>query len=70
MVVTEAATSTSWTKVPAIVDSGAAEHVLPKHWLPGIRMEEPPGSRAGQKYLSATGQEIPNMGQKALVGKT
>jgi hypothetical protein len=33
-------------------------------------MEESPGSKAGKKYLSATCQEIPNLGQKALVGKT
>jgi hypothetical protein len=70
MVVTEAATTTSWTKVSTIVDSGAVEHVLPEHWLPGIRMEESPGSRANKKYLSATGQEIPNLGQKALYTKT
>eukprot|EP00972_Heterocapsa_arctica_P010015 1471412-Heterocapsa_arctica.AAC.1 len=70
MVVTEATTSTSWTKISAIVDSGAVEHVLPKHWLPCVQMEESPGSKAGKKYLSATSQEIPNLGQKALVGKT
>eukprot|EP00972_Heterocapsa_arctica_P044464 6563990-Heterocapsa_arctica.AAC.1 len=33
-------------------------------------MVESPGSRPGKKYLSATGQEIPNLGQKALEGKT
>ena len=67
---TEAATTTRWTKVSTIVDSGAVEHVLPEHWLPTIRMEESPGSRVGKKYLSATGQEIPNLGQKALYTKT
>ena len=70
MVVTEAATTTSWTKVSTIVDSGAVERVLPEHWLQGIRMEESPGSRVGKKYLSATGQEIPNLRQKALYTKT
>eukprot|EP00972_Heterocapsa_arctica_P035771 5261094-Heterocapsa_arctica.AAC.1 len=33
-------------------------------------MEESPGSKAGKKYLSATGLEIPKLGHKALVGKT
>ena len=33
-------------------------------------MEESPGSRSGNKYLSATGQEIPNKGQKKIIGKT
>jgi hypothetical protein len=59
-----------WTKISAIVDSGAVEHVLPERWLPSIQMEASPGSKAGKKYLSATGQEIPNLGQKALTGKT
>ena len=67
--VTEAAES-CYTKVSAIVDSGSVEHVLPERWLPCIQMEESPGSKAGKKYLSATGQAIPNLGQQALVGKT
>ena len=70
MFVTEAASASRWTKILAIVDSGAVEHVLPERWLPCIQMEESPGSKAGKKYLSATGQETPNLGQKAPVGKT
>jgi hypothetical protein len=70
MVVTETENTTSWTKVSTIVDSGAVEHVLPECWLPTIPMEESPGSRVGKKYLSATGQEIPNLGQKSLYTKT
>eukprot|EP00972_Heterocapsa_arctica_P012735 1870121-Heterocapsa_arctica.AAC.1 len=63
MVVTEKENMTSWVKVSTIVDSGAVENVLPELWLPTIPMEESPGSRVGKKYLSATGQEIPNLGQ-------
>jgi hypothetical protein len=70
MVVTEPSSTSRWTKISAIIDSGAVEHVLPERWLPCIKMEESPGSKAGKKYLSATGQEIPNLGQKAIVGKT
>ena len=68
-VVTEAAAS-CYTKVSAIIDSGAVEHVLPPNCLPRVRMTESPGSRAGKRYLSATGEAIPNLGQKVLYGKT
>jgi hypothetical protein len=70
MFVTEATSASRWTQISTIVDSGAVEHVLPERWLPCVQMEESPGSKAGKKYLSATCQEIPNLGQKALVGKT
>jgi hypothetical protein len=68
-VIAEAAES-CYTKVSAIIDSGAVEHVLPPNCLPRVRMIESPGSRAGKRYLSATGEAIPNMGQKTLYGKT
>jgi hypothetical protein len=59
-----------WTKISAVVDSGAVEHVLPEKWIPCVEMVDSPGSKAGKKYLSATGQEIPNLGQKSIVCKT
>jgi hypothetical protein len=68
-IVTEAASS-CYTKVSAIIDSGAVEHVLPPNCLPRVKMTESPGSRAGKRYLSATGEAIPNLGQKILYGKT
>ena len=68
-VVTEAADS-CYTKVSAIIDSGAVEHVLPPAFLPRVKMVESPGSRAGKRYLSATGEAIANMGQKSLFSKT
>ena len=70
MVVTEKTGTEAWTKVSAIIDSGAVEHVLPEGWLPTVPLESSPGSRSGKKYLSATGQEIPNKGQKKVIGKT
>eukprot|EP00972_Heterocapsa_arctica_P056015 8261494-Heterocapsa_arctica.AAC.1 len=33
MFVTEATSASRWTKILAIVDSGAVEHVLPERWL-------------------------------------
>ena len=68
-VIAEAAES-CYTKVSAIIDSGAVEHVLPPNCLPRLRMTESVGSKAGKRYLSATGEAIPNMGQKILYGKT
>jgi hypothetical protein len=68
-VVTEAAES-CYTKVSAIIDSGAVEHVLPPAFLPRVKMVESPGSKAGKRYLSATGEAIANMGQKSLFSKT
>jgi len=56
--------------VSAIIDSGAVEHVLPPNCLPRVRMTESAGSKTGKRYLSATGEAIPNMGQKILYGKT
>jgi hypothetical protein len=70
MVVTTKTDTHKWMKVTTIIDSGAVEHVLPEAWVPAIHMEASPGSRAGKRYLSATGQEIPNMGQKKLTVKT
>jgi hypothetical protein len=68
-VVTEAAES-CYTKVSAIVDSGAVEHVLPPTYLPRVKMVESPGSKTGKRYLSATGEAIMNLGQKSLYSKT
>ena len=67
-VVTEAAES-CYTKISAIVDSGAVEHVLPPTYLPRVKMVESPGSKAGKRYLSATGEAIMNLGQKSLFSK-
>ena len=68
-VVTEAAES-CYTKISAIVDSGAVEHVLPPTYLPRVKMVESPGSKTGKRYLSATGEAIMNLGQKSLFSKT
>jgi hypothetical protein len=68
-VVTEAAES-CYTKVSAIIDSGAVEHVLPPSFLPRVMMMESPGSKAGKQYRSATGEAIANMGEKSLYSKT
>jgi hypothetical protein len=53
-----------WTKLEAVVDSGAAESVAPSSmapWLPTVPSE---GSRRGQCYLSASGAKLENKGEK------
>ncbi len=59
-----------WTKVEATVDSGSAEHVLPAGWFAKVPMEESTGSRAGEQYLAASGEKVPNMGEKTIKAMT
>jgi hypothetical protein len=55
-----------WIRVEATMDSGSAEHVLPAGWLEKLPMEESAGSRTGKKYLAASGEKVPNMGEKTV----
>ena len=55
-----------WQRIEAVMDSGAADSVAPASMAPWIPVEESPGSRKGQHYLSASGDRIPNLGQKRL----
>ena len=53
-----------WVKLEAVVDSGAAESVAPERMAPWVPKRESEGSRRGQTYLSASGDKLPNMGEK------
>jgi len=53
-----------WVKLEAVVDSGAAESVAPESMAPWIPMKESEGSKRGQTYLSASGDKLPNLGEK------
>ena len=53
-----------WVKLEAVVDSGAAESVAPESMAPWVPMRESEGSRRGQTYLSASGDKLPNLGEK------
>ena len=55
-----------WRTVPMVMDSGAAESVAPLDMAPWVSMMESPGSRRGQTYVSASGEKLPNLGQKTL----
>jgi hypothetical protein len=53
-----------WVKLEAVVDSGAAESVAPESMAPWVPKQESEGSKRGQTYLSASGDKLPNLGEK------
>ena len=59
-----------WERITAVVDSGAVENVLPEDCIPSIPVKPSAGSKAGKTYRSATGEPIPNKGEKSLITKT
>ena len=46
------------------IDSGAAENVLPREYLPGIPLQPSPGSQRGACFIAANGTRMENLGQK------
>lgn len=59
-------TMSGMVRVKSIMDSGAAESVAPPSMAPGVCIEESPGSRRGQHYISASKTRIPNLGQQTI----
>lgn len=55
-----------WRTVAMVMDSGAAESVAPVSLAPWVGMKESAGSRKGQVYVSASGERIPNLGEKSM----
>ena len=55
-----------WISLPydLVIDSGAAETVIPLSWLGSHPIEESPDSRAGAYYTAANGERIDNEGQR------
>ena len=62
--------SDGWVKVKSVMDSGAFECVAPPTLAPGVPIQESPGSRRGQHYISATQNRIPNLGQQTMRATT
>ena len=50
---------------PIVVDSGAPASTLPKDWCQHVKLWEAAGSKSGQTFNAANGQEIPNLGRRA-----
>ena len=49
---------------PIIIDSGAAESVLPRNWCPQAKLKN--GPMKGQTYSAANGQAIKNEGERLV----
>jgi hypothetical protein len=56
-----------WKKLSMAVDSGACENVIDaSEEVPDYKIRESKASKMGVKYASATGEEIPNLGEVLL----
>lgn len=56
--------------VELLVDSGAAESVIPPRELPGHPVHPNAASMSGEEYLTADGKTIPNKGEQAVNFRT
>ena len=59
-----------WVKVKGVMDSGASEGVAPPTMCPHYEIQPSPGSIAGQNYVSASDDLIPNLGEQELDAET
>ena len=57
-------------RIEVIVDSGAAESVAPPSVGRSFQIQESEGSRAGQKYVTADGTALVNLGEKCIKATT
>ena len=55
-----------WVSIEVVMDSGAAESVAPSDMAPWVPIKESDGSRAGRKYISASGEVLQNLGEKMV----
>ena len=55
-----------WTKIEAVMDSGAAEWVAFADVAPWVPISESACSRRGQTYMSARGENLRNLGEKQM----
>ena len=55
---------------PLVIDSGAAETVIPTEWFPLHGVQESHGSKSGVYYTTADGTPVYNEGEKTLTMST
>jgi len=55
-----------WVRIRGVMDSGASESVAPPEMCPHYDIVPSPGSVAGQMYVSASDDTIPNLGEQNL----
>ena len=59
-----------WQEIEVVMDSGSGDSVAPTTLAPGVSVRESVGPKQGQHYVSATGNRIPNLGEKVLEAAT
>ena len=55
-----------WRRIKGVMDSGASESVSHPDLCPDYEVQPSAGSKIGQKYVSASGDEIENLGEQIL----
>ena len=55
-----------WQNIPIVIDSGAAETLIPHTAVVDHPIKETQASKAGVCYSSATDEPIPNLGEQKL----
>ena len=58
--------NTRCRRVKSVMDSGASDCCAPPELAPEVPIEESAGSRRGQKYSTAGGKSLENLGQKTV----
>ena len=65
------AEGTQWTrKKVTVVDSGAAENVMPRSMFPETRIRETDRSKSGKGFKGPGGEHIKNHGQQVMTVRT
>ena len=55
-----------WTRARTVMDSGCGTSVAPPGMCPAYPIEESEGSKAGQEFVSASEDKLPNLGEQTL----
>ena len=66
----EVITDNEWEETEMGVDNGASDTVVDPDMIPNIAIEDGDQKRRGTTYEIATGELIPNLGEKRFVGVT
>ena len=59
-----------YTCVESLMDTGAVMHVMPKAVASHVPIRESSGSKAGQQFSTASGEQLPNLGERKIRGLT
>ena len=59
-----------WARMTSVMDSGAAESVIPEKFIDCVPLEASEGYQRGTTYTSASGQTIANQGVRTVCGMT